>query len=55
MPESYDDPIICEHCSDTLHEGDDYYGTPLGDYCPDCWYALTRSWRCRVGDTIERC
>lgn len=55
MIEPYDDPIICERCGDTLHDGDDYYDTPFGDYCPDCFDVIVRDWKRYVGDTIERC
>lgn len=55
MSKPYDEPIICEHCSDTLHDGDDYYDTPIGKFCSDCLDAMTYEWRRYVGDTIERC
>lgn len=55
MIEPYDDPIICEHCGDTLHDGDDYYDTPIGKFCPDCFDDLVLDWKRYVGDVFERC
>lgn len=55
MIEPYDDPIICERCGDTLHDRDDYYDTPIGKFCPDCFDDLVLDWKRYVGDVFERC
>jgi len=55
MSKPYNDPVFCTRCGDIFQEGDDYYDTPFGDYCPDCFDAIVRDWKRYVGDTIERC
>lgn len=50
-----DEIVVCRRCQDVLVRGDDYYDTPLGAYCPDCYEALVdRLWKKTVGDTVDR-
>ena len=50
-----DEMVVCLRCQDVLVQGDDYYATPIGTFCPDCFDALVdRVWRKTVGDTVDR-
>lgn len=48
------DVVTCVRCREDMRLGDDYYETPIGDFCPDCAEALFESWRRTMGDVIER-
>jgi hypothetical protein len=50
-----DEREICSKCGDVMFPGDDFYDTPGGTYCPDCFDSIVNNiWKRCVGDTIER-
>jgi len=50
-----DETMHCDRCGDILRQGDVYYDTPGGCYCPDCFdFIVNRIWTRFVGDVIDR-
>lgn len=55
MRENVTETETCIRCGDIMTFGQEYYDTPSGIYCEDCFdFIVRRYWKRYVGDVIDR-